>query len=87
MAIRKFNISELVWLDKKNKNMDIIKEIDVQLSSEHITQKASIYLHESNQASIVLKEPTSLNSLIWQTNCQCCLKIFSASKSKSASEW
>ena len=57
MAIKKFNISELIWLDKKKKTKRIVKEIDVQLSSEHVTQKANISLTNSDQALISLKEP------------------------------
>mgnify|MGYP006102617149 CR=1 FL=1 len=57
MAIKKFNISELIWLDKKKKTKKIVKEIDVQLSSEHVTQKANISLTNSDQALISLKEP------------------------------
>ena len=55
MAIKKFNISELIWLDKKKNTKKTVKEIDVQLSSEHVTQKANISLTNSDQALISLK--------------------------------
>ena len=57
MEIRNFNIAEISWLE--NKPLDKVEGIiaDVQLSSEHITQKASISLQEFNQASISLNEP------------------------------
>jgi tRNA-specific 2-thiouridylase len=72
MEIKNFNISELTWIDNKplNKTDEIIA--DVQLSSEQITQKATISyldkdkllvnLHESNyrvapgQACVVYRE-------------------------------
>ena len=57
MEIKKFNLSEIIWLDKNNKNIGHIKDIDVQLSSEHITQKADISVLDSDQAIISLKEP------------------------------
>ena len=72
MEIKKFNIKEITWIDNKplNKTEEIIA--DVQLSSEHVTQKATIScldddnllinLHESNyrvapgQACVIYKK-------------------------------
>ena len=56
MEIKKFNISEITWLDKTNK-LNFFKDVDVQLSSEHITQKADINIEDSAEAIISLKEP------------------------------
>jgi tRNA-uridine 2-sulfurtransferase len=57
MEIRQFNISEITWLDNKTSNLECIKGVDVQLSSEHVTQKADITLLGTDKALISLCEP------------------------------
>ena len=56
MEIRNFNIAEISWLE--NKPLDKVEGIiaDVQLSSEHITQKASISYLDSDNLLINLHE-------------------------------
>jgi tRNA-specific 2-thiouridylase len=57
MEIRKFNISEINWLDNipLNKNNKLVA--DVQLSSEHITQTATVTSLDSKEAVISLHQP------------------------------
>ena len=57
MEIKKFKISEITWVDKNIEETSFIGDIDVQLSSEHITQKADISLLNSGEAIVSLKEP------------------------------
>tara|TARA_B100000700_G_C15013567_1_gene842209 strand:+ start:175 stop:1290 length:1116 start_codon:yes stop_codon:yes gene_type:complete len=57
MEIKKFKISEITWVDKNIEESNFIGDIDVQLSSEHITQKADISLLNSGEAIVSLKEP------------------------------
>ena len=56
MEIKTFNISEITWFNK-SKKLSFLKDIDVQLSSEHITQKADVNLIDAEEATISLKEP------------------------------
>jgi tRNA-specific 2-thiouridylase len=57
MEIKKFNITEVTWLDNKpiGKANSIIA--DVQLSSEHITQEATISFIDNSNLLVNLHEP------------------------------